>query len=131
VSTGSLHRHRSHGTHVCGLIPVRRSKQPAAYARKVLLNRHGPQREHHSGDDGRHLQRTADHGEVAVQAALELVQVAASQASFWGSSRVWANARPMVSAARTTATIPARRTPTTPLAPPSAKRLRPATRSCS
>jgi Protein of unknown function (DUF1152) len=36
---------------------VRRSKQPAAYARKVLLNRHGPQREHQSGDDGRHLQR--------------------------------------------------------------------------
>jgi putative transposase len=76
VSTGSLHRRRSHGTHVCGLIPVRRSKQPAAYARKVLLNRHGPQREHHSGDDGRHLQRAADHGEVAVQAVLELVQVA-------------------------------------------------------
>jgi hypothetical protein len=33
-------RHRSHGAHVCGLVQVRRSKQPAAYARKVLLNRH-------------------------------------------------------------------------------------------
>src|SRR5215207_10237224 len=34
------HRHRSHGAHVCGLIRVRRSKQTAAYARKVPLNRH-------------------------------------------------------------------------------------------
>jgi hypothetical protein len=36
------HRHRSHGTPVRGPVSVRHSKQPAAHARKVLLNRHGP-----------------------------------------------------------------------------------------
>src|SRR5215213_8430019 len=36
------HRHRSHGTPVRGPVSVRHSKQPAAHARKVPLNRHGP-----------------------------------------------------------------------------------------
>ena len=46
--------------------------QPAAYALRCCSTDTGPQREHHSGDDGRHLQLAADHGEVAVQAVLEL-----------------------------------------------------------
>jgi hypothetical protein len=47
------HRHRSHGAHVCGLIRVRRSKQPAAYARKVPLNRHLLERPSRTGLPGR------------------------------------------------------------------------------
>jgi phosphohistidine swiveling domain-containing protein len=34
------HRHSSHGARVRGLVPGAPHKQPAAYARKVLLNRH-------------------------------------------------------------------------------------------
>jgi len=41
-ATGSLAPPQSHGTPVRGPVPVRRSKQPAAHAHKVLLNRHGP-----------------------------------------------------------------------------------------
>src|SRR5215217_4514634 len=47
------------------------SSQPPTPARCRSTDT-GPQREHHSGDDGRHLQAAADRGEVAVQAVLEL-----------------------------------------------------------
>jgi hypothetical protein len=47
------------------------SSQPPTPARCCSTDT-GPQRDHHSGDDGRHLQRAADHGDVAVQAVLEL-----------------------------------------------------------
>jgi hypothetical protein len=40
VPTGSLRRHRSHGARVCGLILGAPLQTLAAYARKVLLNRH-------------------------------------------------------------------------------------------
>jgi hypothetical protein len=47
------HRHRSHGAHVAAWSWVRCSKQPAAYARKVLLNRRLLERPSPGGLPGR------------------------------------------------------------------------------
>jgi hypothetical protein len=92
----------------------------------------GPHREDHGGNDVATSQRAADHGELAVQAVLELgpggrviVQLLGQLKGYGRTPGPWS-----ASPGPPRPSLPGTPRPP-PLAPLSAERLRPATRSCS